>query len=110
MIVLTQAEQLLSNHEYTLEEAQRAATTPCSVEVAEEALKKHETFMSAMAGADERVEVVLSQAEVLSDPVVYPADRVKDRANRIKERRDKNKEDAQLVTVMLQVSYVVILL
>ena len=95
---------MLSNHEYTLEEAQRAATSQCSVEVAEESLKKHETFMSAMAGADERVELVLSQAELMSDRDVYAADRVKDRANRIAERRAKNREEAQRVTVLLQVS------
>jgi len=93
---------LLSNHEYALDEARRAAGSSCTVEVAEEALKKHEAFMATMASADEKVEVVMADMSSLDDQLA--PEKVKERANKIDERRNKNKEEAQLVTTLLQVS------
>ena len=92
----------MSNHEYALDELRRAASSACTVEVAEDALKKHEAFMATMASADERVEVVLADVEALADHVT--PEKVQERAKRIADRRTKNRDEAQVVTALLQVA------
>ena len=57
--------------------------------------------MATMASADEKVEVVMADVNSLDDQLA--PEKVKERANKIDERRNKNKEEAQLVTTLLQV-------
>nr|CAB3266546.1 spectrin beta chain, non-erythrocytic 1-like [Phallusia mammillata] len=99
-----QAEQLLSNQEYALEGSRRAASASTSPDTAEDVLKKHEAFVATMAGADERVEAVLKDAEQLCNPELghHAAEKIRDRADKVAERRGVNKEEAQEVSALLR--------
>ncbi|XP_076810469.1 spectrin beta chain, non-erythrocytic 1-like isoform X3 [Clavelina lepadiformis] len=97
-----QAEQLLSNQEYALDGAKRSAAACTSPDVAEEILKKHESFMATMPGAEERVDVVLDDAKRLGEPEHHAADQICERADKVRERQKKNREEAEEVTALLR--------
>ena len=95
-------EQLLSNQEYILESTQRVSSTTVDPDVAEELLKKHESFVSTMSSVDERVDQTLQEAERLKDN--KDADKIQERVEKVDERRKKNKADAADISNKLRVS------
>lgn len=84
--------------------AKRSAAACTSPDVAEEILKKHESFMATMPGAEERVDVVLDDAKRLGEPEHHAADQICERADKVRERQKKNREEAEEVTALLRVN------
>lgn len=85
-----QAEVILSQQEHTLAKDE----TPATLEQAENALKRHEAFVTTMEANDDKVNSVVQFSHRLCDQGHFAADRIGKRATNIDERRQANRDKA----------------
>ncbi|XP_071963526.1 spectrin beta chain-like isoform X2 [Antedon mediterranea] len=83
-IILNQQDNFLAN-----------IKQPHSLEAAEEAIKKHENFISQMDNSDEKINTVITFANKLCDENHYAADKINKKAENIDERRKANRQAAE---------------
>ncbi|KAJ7996636.1 hypothetical protein DPEC_G00239100 [Dallia pectoralis] len=85
-----QAESFLNSQEYVLSHAEM----PSSLQGAEEAIKKHEDFLTTMEASEEKILGVVEAGRRLVNDDNANADKIQEKADSIQERHQKNKEAA----------------
>ncbi|XP_077395251.1 spectrin beta chain, erythrocytic isoform X2 [Festucalex cinctus] len=91
-------EGILNNQEYTLAHVDK----PDTLDGAEQALKKHEDFLSTMEANEDKIDGVLEVGRQLVDGGNLYAPKVQDKMESINDRQNKNKARAQEVSQQLQ--------
>uniref|UniRef100_A0A671YVH8 Spectrin beta chain n=1 Tax=Sparus aurata TaxID=8175 RepID=A0A671YVH8_SPAAU len=89
---------ILNNQEYTLAHIDK----PDTLAGAEQALKKHEDFMSTMEANQDKIDGTLQGGQRLVDGKNLYAGKVQDKMDSIRERNDKNKRRAREVSEKLR--------
>ncbi|XP_034050754.1 spectrin beta chain, erythrocytic isoform X1 [Thalassophryne amazonica] len=91
-------EAILNNQEYTLAHVDK----PDTLAGAEEALKKHEDFMSTIEANKDKIDGTLEGGQRLVDSNNLYADKVQEKMDSIRDRHNTNKERAQEVSERLR--------
>uniref|UniRef100_A0A3Q2YEY1 Spectrin beta chain n=1 Tax=Hippocampus comes TaxID=109280 RepID=A0A3Q2YEY1_HIPCM len=91
-------EAILNNQEYTLAHVDK----PDTLDGAEQALKKHEDFLSTMEANEDKIDGALQVGRQLVDGGNLYAGKVQDKMESIADRHDKNKARAQEVSEKLR--------
>uniref|UniRef100_A0A0K8SEL8 Spectrin beta chain n=2 Tax=Lygus hesperus TaxID=30085 RepID=A0A0K8SEL8_LYGHE len=86
-----QAEVLLSHQEHVLAKDD----APLNLEQAENAIKRHEAFLTTMEANDEKINAVVTFAQQLNGDGHFAGDKVIKRAENIDDRRNNNRIKAQ---------------
>lgn len=86
-----QAEVLLAQQEHLLSKDE----LPASLEQAENAIKRHEAFLTTMDANDDKINAVVQFAQRLEDEAHFAADKAHKKAESIGERREANRQRAQ---------------
>ncbi|XP_032787859.2 spectrin beta chain isoform X5 [Daphnia magna] len=85
-----QAEVLLAHQEHVLSKDEM----PANLEQAENAIKRHEAFLTTMDANDDKVNNVIQFAQRLEDEGHFAADKAQKKAENISERREANRQRA----------------
>ncbi|XP_059207001.1 spectrin family protein isoform X1 [Centropristis striata] len=85
-----QAEAFLNSQEYVLSHTEM----PTSLQGAEEAIKKHEDFLTTTEASEEKITGVVEAGRRLINDSNANADKIQEKVDSIQERHLKNKEDA----------------
>jgi len=85
-----QAEVLLAHQEHVLSKDEM----PTNLEQAENAIKRHEAFLTTMDANDDKVNNVIQFAQRLEDEGHFAADKAQRKAENISERREANRQRA----------------
>ncbi|CAB1316083.1 unnamed protein product [Coregonus sp. 'balchen'] len=85
-----QAEGFLNSQEYVLSHTEM----PSSLQGAEEAIKKHEDFLTTMEASEEKITGVVEAGRRLVKDLNANSDKIQEKADSIQERHQKNREDA----------------
>ncbi|XP_064206241.1 spectrin beta chain, non-erythrocytic 1-like isoform X1 [Anguilla rostrata] len=93
-----QAEGFLNNQEYVLSHTEM----PSSLQGAEEAIKKHEDFMTTMEASEEKINGVVDSGLRLVSDLNTNSDKIQEKADSIKERHQKNKQVASALLAKLK--------
>ncbi|KAJ8348186.1 hypothetical protein SKAU_G00267750 [Synaphobranchus kaupii] len=93
-----QAEGFLNNQEYVLSHTEM----PSSLQGAEEAIKKHEDFMTTMEASEEKITGVVDTGHRLVSDLNTNSDKIQEKADSIKERHQKNKQVASTLLAKLK--------
>ncbi|KAI1903617.1 hypothetical protein AGOR_G00029050 [Albula goreensis] len=93
-----QAEGFLNNQEYVLSHTE----LPSSLQGAEEAIKKHEDFMTTMEASEEKITGVVDSGCRLVSDLNTNSDKIQEKADSIKERHQKNKQVANELLAKLK--------
>ncbi|XP_037096955.1 spectrin beta chain, erythrocytic isoform X1 [Syngnathus acus] len=91
-------EAILNNQEYTLAHVDK----PDTLDGAEQALKKHEDFLSTMEANEEKIDGALQVGRQLVDGGNLYAGKVQDKMDSISDRHNKNQARAQEVSEKLR--------
>uniref|UniRef100_A0A674DG53 Spectrin beta chain n=1 Tax=Salmo trutta TaxID=8032 RepID=A0A674DG53_SALTR len=85
-----QAEGFLNSQEYVLSHTEM----PSSLQGAEEAIKKHEDFLTTMEASEEKITGVVEAGRRLVNDLNANSDKIQEKADSIQERHQKNREAA----------------
>uniref|UniRef100_A0AAY5KRR1 Spectrin beta chain n=1 Tax=Esox lucius TaxID=8010 RepID=A0AAY5KRR1_ESOLU len=85
-----QAESFLNSQEYVLSHTEM----PCSLQGAEEAIKKHEDFLTTMEASEEKILGVVEAGRRLVNDDNANSEKIQEKADSIQDRHKKNKEAA----------------
>ncbi|XP_023659319.2 spectrin beta chain, non-erythrocytic 1-like isoform X1 [Paramormyrops kingsleyae] len=85
-----QAEGFLNSQEYVLSHTEM----PASLQGAEDAIKKHEDFLTTMEASEEKIAGVVDSGRRLVSDRNANADKIQEKADSIQERHKKNKQAA----------------
>ncbi|KAJ8266420.1 hypothetical protein GJAV_G00130220 [Gymnothorax javanicus] len=93
-----QAEGFLNNQEYVLSHTEM----PSSLQGAEEAIKKHEDFMTTMEASEEKINGVVEAGHRLVGDCNTNSDKIQEKTDSIEERHQKNKQAANALMAKLK--------
>ncbi|XP_062341939.1 spectrin family protein isoform X2 [Osmerus eperlanus] len=93
-----QAESFLNSQEYVLSHTEM----PSSLQGAEEAIKKHEDFLTTMEASEEKITGVVEAGRRLVSDLNTNSDKIEEKADSIQERHQKNKEAANELLAKLK--------
>ncbi|KAJ8372951.1 hypothetical protein AAFF_G00272750 [Aldrovandia affinis] len=93
-----QAEGFLNNQEYVLSHTE----LPSSLQAAEEAIKKHEDFMTTMEASEEKITSVVDAGRRLVSDRNTNSDKIQEKADSIQERHQKNRRVASELLARLR--------
>ncbi|KAJ8401132.1 hypothetical protein AAFF_G00387140 [Aldrovandia affinis] len=93
-----QAEAILNNQEYTLAHTER----PDTLDGAEQALRKHEDFVTTMDANEEKIAATIKGGQRLVDSGNLYSERIKDKMGSIQDRYNTNRGKAKEVSGKLQ--------
>uniref|UniRef100_A0A8C5BYG9 Spectrin beta chain n=1 Tax=Gadus morhua TaxID=8049 RepID=A0A8C5BYG9_GADMO len=93
-----QAEAFLNSQEYVLSHTEM----PSSLQGAEDAIKKHEDFLTTMEASEEKISGVVESGHRLITDGNATADKIQEKADSIQERQQKNKQAANELLAKLK--------
>uniref|UniRef100_A0A8C6L886 Spectrin beta chain n=1 Tax=Nothobranchius furzeri TaxID=105023 RepID=A0A8C6L886_NOTFU len=93
-----QAEAFLNSQEYVLSHTEM----PTSLQAAEEAIKKHEDFLTTTEASEEKITGVVEAGRRLINDSNANADKIQEKVDSIQERHRKNKEAANELLTKLK--------
>uniref|UniRef100_A0A3Q3AMB9 Spectrin beta chain n=1 Tax=Kryptolebias marmoratus TaxID=37003 RepID=A0A3Q3AMB9_KRYMA len=93
-----QAEAFLNSQEYVLSHTEM----PTSLQAAEEAIKKHEDFLTTTEASEEKITGVVEAGRRLINDSNANADKIQEKVDSIQERHRKNKEAANELLAKLK--------
>ncbi|XP_056140178.1 spectrin family protein isoform X1 [Lampris incognitus] len=93
-----QAEAFLNSQEYVLSHTEM----PTSLQGAEEAIKKHEDFLTTTEASEEKISGVVEAGRRLINDGNANADKIQEKADSIQERHQKNKQAANELLTKLK--------
>uniref|UniRef100_A0A8C4ZXR7 Spectrin beta chain n=1 Tax=Gadus morhua TaxID=8049 RepID=A0A8C4ZXR7_GADMO len=93
-----QAEAFLNSQEYVLSHTEM----PSSLQGAEDAIKKHEDFLTTMEASEEKISGVVESGHRLITDGNATADKIQEKADSIQERWEKNKQAANELLAKLK--------
>ncbi|KAL4659700.1 spectrin beta chain, non-erythrocytic 1-like isoform X3 [Arapaima gigas] len=93
-----QAEGFLNSQEYVLSHTEM----PASLQGAEDAIKKHEDFLTTMEASEEKITGVVESGRRLVSDLNANSDKIQEKADSIQERHKKNKQAANELLAKLK--------
>ncbi|XP_060941485.1 spectrin family protein isoform X1 [Limanda limanda] len=93
-----QAEAFLNSQEYVLSHTEM----PASLQGAEEAIKKHEDFLTTTEASEEKITGVVENGRRLMNDSNANSDKIQEKVDSIQERHSKNKESANELLTKLK--------
>uniref|UniRef100_A0A8C9R2L0 Spectrin beta chain n=1 Tax=Scleropages formosus TaxID=113540 RepID=A0A8C9R2L0_SCLFO len=93
-----QAEGFLNSQEYVLSHTEM----PASLQGAEDAIKKHEDFLTTMEASEEKIMGVVESGRRLVSDLNANSDKIQEKADSIQERHKKNKQAAHELLARLK--------
>ncbi|XP_018592817.2 spectrin beta chain, non-erythrocytic 1-like isoform X3 [Scleropages formosus] len=93
-----QAESFLNSQEYILSHTEM----PSTLHAAEDAIKKHEDFLTTMEANEEKIAGVVESGRRLVDDHNINSDKIQEKVESIQARHEKNKQDAKELLAKLK--------